>query len=796
MADTLKNLQYMTINKGMKHIIGGDKMSHFPDMRIQDDSTLYAKLLAKKRSTFDRSKFEDGIVGAPTITDDGIANGFSFDNYLHTSTINFTNNFTIKNKVYLTGQTEEAIFGNNGGNVFQVTYNPTTQKVAIVIKDSNNNNIFNYSYGYSQIQLNTYNFFKIVADGNIYKVQHSLDDVVYNDVATTINSNILGNRSILLGGSLRASGTMYARLLGSIDLKQFSITVDGKEIFNGNKTGIDQIKKDDYTIVGNPAITADGIASGFLISTTGYDTSMTAVKTTGFTLGQLKDKPYKISCDFTVPAPVDAAGWHTLFSLSQTSPWNAWANSITLAGISNNFKIASRFGTDGVNVTPVGERTLASIGLTVGGIYTYTVEFDGVSLYTYKILEGATVKGVWTYTPATTDKNLYAVLNFPNETINIGNSWSDVQTKYYGWTNSIDLNSFKVYVDEQLVYQPTLRIPYTQSKTGSKIVDAVYRDRVQDMYEQFGYTHYYTIGDVSEKYNIQVVGNPTFVGGIASNFGNLAYARVTSFNPVDSKWEITIKFTTDSDVSTFQSIIGNDGINNRLRLACTIDKHLQWRVGKDGASTLIFSDSFNEILLPNTTYFVKLIYDGNNYIGKISKDGLQYTTKNFYTTTDKIYNINNTGLSLGSNKYSATAYEAAFKGSIDLSQFAIEIDGKEVFRGYEPAITDAFTLATNKGTDIIGSYSDGEGTYYELRADLIQRCVGQIPINTTEVNYPREFRNDKNIVQVAYFNVGESTATPTIAHIAPKVQTKSGFTIGATTNLPRNYYAEGKAVLG
>ena len=79
---------------------------------------------------------------------------------------------------------------------------------------------------------------------------------------------------------------------------------------------------------------------------------------------------------------------------------------------------------------------------------------------------------------------------------------------------------------------------------------------------------------------------------------------------------------------------------------------------------------------------------------------------------------------------------------------------------------------------------------------MVQRCVGIIPINTTEVNYPREFRDDKNIVQVAYFNVGESTATPTIAHIAPKVQTKSGFTIGATTNLPRNYYAEGKAVLG
>ena len=61
--------------------------------------------------------------------------------------------------------------------------------------------------------------------------------------------------------------------------------------------------------------------------------------------------------------------------------------------------------------------------------------------------------------------------------------------------NTIDLNAFKIYVDGNLVYQPCLKIPYTQSKTGSKIVDDVYRERVQDMYEQCGYTHYYTLGD-------------------------------------------------------------------------------------------------------------------------------------------------------------------------------------------------------------------------------------------------------------------------------------------------------------
>ena len=40
-----------------------------------------------------------------------------------------------------------------------------------------------------------------------------------------------------------------------------------------------------------------------------------------------------------------------------------------------------------------------------------------------------------------------------------------------------------------------MKILYTQSKAGSKIVDVAYRDRVQDLYEQFSYTHYYTLCD-------------------------------------------------------------------------------------------------------------------------------------------------------------------------------------------------------------------------------------------------------------------------------------------------------------
>ena len=92
-------------------------------------------------------------------------------------------------------------------------------------------------------------------------------------------------------------------------------------------------------------------------------------------------------------------------------------------------------------------------------------------------------------------------------------------------SGSIDLNSFKIYVDGSLVYQPCLKIPYTQSKTGSKIVDSIYRNRVSDMYSQFGYANYYTLSDTDytlpqgEIYgNIQQTLRNTKQNGIAKNY--------------------------------------------------------------------------------------------------------------------------------------------------------------------------------------------------------------------------------------------------------------------------------------
>ena len=261
-------------------------------------------------------------------------------------------------------------------------------------------------------------------------------------------------------------------LTGSIDLKQFSITVDGVEVFNGNKTGIDQIKKDDYTVVGSPVISDDGIASGFsrtnYVSTNVIDRLDTS-------------KSWQVNGSFILNSiPVDATA---IFSFGGENDWaTRFTNFLSVQG--GTGKIGMVITTDG---TSNAINTSSDAVLNINTIYYFKWGWDKSNYYLELSFDNKTftrVLDILNVNSAYKRSNL-------NRIGHIGQPWGDQNA----FTGSIDLNSFKIYVDENLVYQPTLRIPYNQSKTGSKIVNSIYRDRVQDMYEQFGWANYYTLSD-------------------------------------------------------------------------------------------------------------------------------------------------------------------------------------------------------------------------------------------------------------------------------------------------------------
>ena len=216
-----------------------------------------------------------------------------------------------------------------------------------------------------------------------------------------------------------------------------------------------------FIVVGSPLISEDGVASGFTAN------NYLAIQSVDVS------KPFKFSGTFTTGADIyhSQAVFGSIIKSTQF---------LILGVHSDGYPVIYYPRTAGDSWIKLSR--IVSANTT----YHYTLTFDGTNL-TFNLTDGASYN--LTITPTNFNASGLGVI----PTLYIGRNASGAYIMQPDAT--IDLNSFKIYVDGNLVYQPCLKIPYTQSKTGSKIVDDVYRERVQDMYEQCGYTHYYTLGD-------------------------------------------------------------------------------------------------------------------------------------------------------------------------------------------------------------------------------------------------------------------------------------------------------------
>ena len=423
-------------------------------------------------STFDASKFTK--VGSPIVTSDGIASGFTTSNYLSFS-LNYPNstNWEIEEEFIYNGYTNYGAIISSTTPHFQLYFGGNAENKLFLELANNNGTINDRVEGFeNQPACIIGHKYKIQLKRKNNKYDFILNDLTVNTTFSVLNfvlpdtvSDMIINATYRLG--LTQSGN-YA-FNGSIDLKQFSITVDGVEVFSGNKTGIDTIKPNNYTVVGTPTISADGIASGW--STTNYINMSNAVVSSSISNFEFKMK-------FS-----PALGQGSLLSnfVYDSSIPQTYGFGIVLDGASRLIIfLASANGTSDWDITGNSGKGIvyANYGITNTDNINLTIGFNGAKYY-------AKINGVDVTIADTTAK------------IGLSNNFRMGYTGIWGASNnfSIDLNSVKIYVDGDLVYQPCLKIPYTESKTGSKIVDSVYRDRVNDMAEQFGFAPYYTLSD-------------------------------------------------------------------------------------------------------------------------------------------------------------------------------------------------------------------------------------------------------------------------------------------------------------
>ena len=219
------------------------------------------------RREFDLSKFT--VVGNPVISEDGIASGFSSQpnniNYLTIPTIQLgqVDNW----KIHISFNTSD-LFNLPAEWIFVTSHASFFGGISLGIESGANLRIRLASTASSIGDLVDKSFIKIIKPntkyeviveftGTTYNISYKIDNnewVIYTTQSTTKLYNDLN--SFRLG--YRSSYSVEEGFSGSIDLKQFSITVDGKEVFNGLK---DLTQYDTYTLPSSEVITIPYIPS-------------------------------------------------------------------------------------------------------------------------------------------------------------------------------------------------------------------------------------------------------------------------------------------------------------------------------------------------------------------------------------------------------------------------------------------------------------------------------------------------------------------------------------------------------
>ena len=191
-----------------------------------------ALLSEKNDNIFDIGKFT--VVGSPTITDDGVASGFSVSDYV-TKRLTFTPNSSLKYTVKFTtssnidtNQYTIRFYNNLTGQYATNACGIYQGNIRIIFKDGV---IQTYPCSANTTYYVEMNFTIAKSEAKIYSEKKELLKTLTYTAPQTL---MKGNNSLLTIGVLTNNGiTISNPFTGSIDLKQLSITVDGQEVFSG-----------------------------------------------------------------------------------------------------------------------------------------------------------------------------------------------------------------------------------------------------------------------------------------------------------------------------------------------------------------------------------------------------------------------------------------------------------------------------------------------------------------------------------------------------------------------------------
>lgn len=186
--------------------------------------------------------------------------------------------------------------------------------------------------------------------------------------------------------------------------------------------------------------------------------------------------------------------------------------------------------------------------------------------------------------------------------------------------------------------------------------------------------------------NINMVGSLTNNNNVISGFNSNDYALLpVNFQPGNSSWEIFLKITTGTLLTTEENIFSfTIGTNNTgrygLRLLIEPTNHyLDYTLGT--STTAWVSGSTQYIMSANTEYYLKFRFTGTEYIVGISTDNESFIETSV-TNSDVVQPFAKCYLGTWTDYQGQWKY---FNGSIDLNECYIDVDGVRYWSGVAPS---------------------------------------------------------------------------------------------------------------
>lgn len=437
---------------------------------VSNDTKGFEELLKRAHSTFDKSKFE--IVGSPTITEDGVASNFTNRNYAETIPVSkiSLNTFMI---------TCDFKWIENQGTIFSSVRGGSTEYGIALIINANKLGFYSSSNGTEWNVANLKTGSTSLVSKNIYKVSVIFTGTQYicmllnkNTGALTTEFTVDSTDKVFAGlNMINFGGNSYWQPLnGSIDLKSIAIWADGVPVFNGNKTGLYVAKPDNYEVVGSPTISDDGVIDGLTCdgsNNCSFNYDLTNAKSIKFEFEATSQ--ILTSTSESVAGALLGSTILPFYLYVSNNPTTGYSGiDMYLKGVGNTNLLRITY-----NATKVGSTCLFTWELK-DGIWSISLKTSAG----YSQTETISAEGL-EITPTGVLKII------PNR-----NAWD------------FDLNSLKLYIDGNLVYQPCLKIPYTETFEHPNVVDVAYRNRVQDLYEQTGEALFYTLDEQNQNFTL------------------------------------------------------------------------------------------------------------------------------------------------------------------------------------------------------------------------------------------------------------------------------------------------------